>query len=137
MWAMMSMLQMLSYATLLKLHFPPNLLIFFDCLESVHNFNKAMPNLFGLTLKLSELDLNPFNAQYEDRGFYNRNLLLLCGPDLMTLSGFLLLIAVLVPLSQSCSYSISEPADSSKKSRKASAIVPCIEPSCNPTCVCV
>ena len=104
MWAMMSMLQMMSYLTLINLSFPPNLLIFFDCLESVHNFNGWMPNIFAYVLNIKDLDLQPFNVQFEDRGFINRNLLFLCGPDFMSLLISLVTIGVLLPLAKMAAY---------------------------------
>ncbi len=103
MWAVMSMLQMMSYLTLLDLEYPANLLIFLDCLESVHNFNKWMPNIFAYILDTRDLELRPYTFQFEDRGFGNRNLLFLCGPDLMSLCLTLLLIGILIPLSQAAS----------------------------------
>ncbi len=96
----MSMLQMMSYLTLMTMEYPPNLLVFFDCLESVHNFNKWMPNIFTFILRVEDLDRQPFNPQFEERGFTNRNLLLLCGPDLMSLCLTLLAIGILIPLSK-------------------------------------
>lgn len=134
---MMSMLQMLSYATLINLHYPSNLLIFFDCLESVHNFNKWMPNVFSYIFRLSELDLQPFNEQYEARGFPNRNLLLLCGPDLMVFVGLLLLLAFVIPLAKACSYLRLNPLASLPSSRRASATACCTGPSSSPICACV
>jgi hypothetical protein len=104
MWSMMSMLQMLSYVTLIKLHYPPNLLIFFDCLEYVHNFNKWLPNIFDYILRPSELNLEAYNQQYEDRGFPHRNFLLLCGPDILVLLGILLFTGLVIPLASLCSY---------------------------------
>jgi hypothetical protein len=100
MWAMMSTLQMLSYLTLVRLRYPANLLIFFDNLEAVHTYNSWMPNIFDYILNKKELNLESYNPAFEQRGLSNRNMLLLCGPDLMVLLMFGLLLLLLIPLAR-------------------------------------
>ena len=102
MWAAMSAIQIMSYLTLLNLHFPQNLLAFLEYIESVHNFSKWFPNPFAFILKESQLDMSPLNEQFESRGFPNRNMLLICGSDLIMLALMLLAILVLSPLAGSC-----------------------------------
>ena len=82
MWALINMIQMSSYLTLLQIRFPKNLLIFFEYLESVHNFNKWMPNGFAYILKTSELNKEPYSDNFLDRGLDNRLLIILCGADI-------------------------------------------------------
>ncbi len=99
MWAAMSVLQMMSYLTLLSLNFPDNLLTFLGYVESVHNFNKWLPNMFTYLFPSRYLDLSPYNEQFNDRGFENRITLYLCGSDLVVMAAMGLAIIVLVPLS--------------------------------------
>ena len=100
----MSMLQMLSYLTLINLNYPANVLSFFDCIEGVHNSNMWIPNLFALLLKKEQLDLTPYNQQFEDRGFRNRNFLLLCNADLLMMTLMLAAIALLILLASAWTY---------------------------------
>ena len=100
----MSALQMMSYLTLISLSFPTNLLAFLGYLESVHNFNKWLPNPFEYVFREKYLDLSPYNEQFADRGFQSRNMLYLCGSDLVMLAVMGLAILVLVPLSNVLRY---------------------------------
>jgi len=104
MWATVSVLQMMSYITLINLNFPKNLLTFMDCLESVHDFNKWFPNPFVYLLPQSKMNMSPYNDQFNDRGFTNRNMLYLCGSDLLTMAVTSLLILILIPLSSKFAY---------------------------------
>ena len=83
MWAMVSVLQMMSYMTLIDLYFPENLLAFLKCIESVHDFNKWFPNPFTYLFPPNKLNISPYNEQFEKRGFSNRNTVYLCGSDLI------------------------------------------------------
>jgi len=104
MWATVSVLQMMSYITMLKLYFPMNLLKFLDCIESVHDFNKWFPNPFAYVLTSNKLNMEAYNEQFENRGFKNRNMLLLCGSDLVTLCLIGVAILILIPISQKIMY---------------------------------
>jgi len=104
MWAAVSVLQMMSYITLMNLNFPMNLLAFLDCVESVHDFNKWFPNPFVYLFPPSKMNMNAYNEQFNKRGFTNRNMLYLCGSDLATMAFTGLVILLLVPLSKSFSY---------------------------------
>lgn len=101
MWAMVSVLQMMSYITLMNLHFPGNLLSFLEYIESVHDFNKWFPNPFTYLLPPSKLNMDPYNEQFENRGMENRNMIYLCGSDLIVMGFTALGILVLTPLSES------------------------------------
>ncbi len=98
MWATMSMLQMLSYLTLIDLNYPGNLLAFFDRIEGVHNSNMWIPNVFIYLLQKEQLELLPYNKQFEDRGFGHRNFLLLCNADLIVMLLMLVVIGLLILL---------------------------------------
>ncbi len=98
MWATMSMLQMLSYLTLVNINYPGNMLSFFDCIEGVHNSNMWIPNVFSYIFNKDDLGLEPYNKQYEDRGLGHRNFLLLCNADLVVMLLMLLAIGVLLLL---------------------------------------
>ena len=100
MWAMVSVLQMMSYITLLNIYFPANLLSFLECIESVHDFNKWFPNPFMYLLPPSKLDMSSYNKQFEDRGMSNRNMIYLCGSDLIVMGFTALVILILTPLSK-------------------------------------
>ena len=95
MWALINMIQMASYLPLLKIQFPQNLIIFFEYLESVHNFNKWMPNGFMYIMDQNKLNTEPYSESFQDRGFENRVLVLLCGADLQTLIINVVIIGVL------------------------------------------
>ena len=95
---------MMSYLTLISLNYPENLLSFLGYLESVHNFNKWLPNPFAYLFKDQYLDLTPYNPQFEERGFSNRNLLYLCGPDIVVMALMGLAILALVPLANVLRY---------------------------------
>ncbi len=103
MWVTMSVMQITSYITLLKLHLPSNLLVFLDYIESVYNFNKFLPNPFSYVFLESRLNMAAFSQQFDDRGFCNCNALLLSGSDLAMLVIMSLALIVLVPLSGTCS----------------------------------
>ncbi len=85
MWAMISTIQLMSYSTLIALHLPQSLNIFFEYMESVHNFNKMVPNVFEYFLKKEELNTAPYTDQYQEHGFQTRIMLLLCGGDILVL----------------------------------------------------
>jgi len=104
MWATVSVLQMMSYITLMNLDFPINLLSFLDCIESVHDFNKWFPNPFIYLFPQNKMNMDPFNDQFNNRGFTNRNMLFLCGSDLITLAATGLVILILIPLSSKIAY---------------------------------
>ena len=98
MWAAISVLQVMSYITLMDLAIPSNFLSFLECLESVHNFNKWFPNLFAYIFPPSKLDMTSYSEQFESRGFDNRQMLYLCGSDLLILTMMGAFIAILAPL---------------------------------------
>ncbi len=104
MWATMSVLQMMSYLTLMSLNFPDNFLTFLGYMESVNNFNKWLPNPFQYLFPSKYLDLSPYNAQFDERGFSNRNMLYLCGSDLVMMAAMGLAILVLVPMANVLAY---------------------------------
>ncbi len=99
MWMAMSVIQMISYVTLIDLNYPANLLYFLEKLESVHNFNKWLPNPFEYVLAPSRLNMTVYNEQFGSRGFTNCQMILLCGADLIVILGMLLAVIVLKPLS--------------------------------------
>jgi len=119
MWATVSVLQMMSYLTLMNLQFPQNLLAFLECIESVHDFNKWFPNPFTYLFPDSKLNMSPYNEQFESRGFKNRNMLYLCGSDLSMMLITILAIGVLIPLANIVPYFNT----SLKKSRIAGTLL--------------
>jgi len=104
MWIAISVLQMMSYLTLMNLNFPPNLLTFLEYVEMVHNFNKWFPNPFVHLFPEKMLDMTSYNEQFESRGFNNRNMLYLCGSDLALLCLTGIGILILIPISRHISY---------------------------------
>ena len=100
MWAVVSNLQLMSYITLMNLYFPDNLIIFLGWIESVHNFNKWMPNILGYMVKSGQVDISPLNDQFASRGFNSRIMVLLCGGDLQMLALSAVAIIILSLLSQ-------------------------------------
>ncbi len=100
MWAAMSVMQMISYLTLLNLNYPQNVISFLEYVESVYNFNSWLPNPFSYMFP--GLEKVPYNAQFASRGFTSRNMLYLCGSDLIMLALMASAILVLVPLSKVC-----------------------------------
>ena len=101
MWATVSVLQMESYITLLDLNFPELLIVFLGYIESVHNFNKWFPNPFEYIFPLDKLNMTAYNPQFASRGFPNRNVILLCGSDLIVMGLSGLSILILIPLAKS------------------------------------
>lgn len=101
MWAMVSVLQMMSYITLIDINFPENLLSFLECIESVHDFNKWFPNPFTYAFSESKLDMSAYNEQFEKRGMTNRHMVYLCGSDIIVLCLTAISILLLTPLSES------------------------------------
>lgn len=104
MWAMVSVLQMMSYMTLLDLNFPGNLIAFLKCIESVHDFNKWFPNPFTYLFPPSTLNMAAYTEEFENRGITNRNMVYLCGSDLVVMGATGLLILLLTPLSGAIRY---------------------------------
>ncbi len=100
----MSVLQMMSYLTLITLNYPENVLTFLSYVGSVNNFNTWLPNPFEYIFPAKNLDLSPYNSHFEDRGFTSRNMLYLCGSDLVMLVVMGLAIVVLVPLANVLRY---------------------------------
>ena len=96
------MLQMLSYLTLVNLRYPANVLSFLDCIEAVHNSNAWIPNLFAYILNKEDLVLQPYNPQFEDRGFSSRYFLMLCSADLIMMLVMLVAIGLLSLLASLC-----------------------------------
>jgi len=104
MWIAVSVLQMMSYMTLMNLNFPQNLLTFLEYVETVHNFNKWFPNPFVYLFPEKFMDMTSYNEQFQSRGFTNRNLLYLCGSDLALLCLTVVCILILIPISRHISY---------------------------------
>ncbi len=100
----MSVLQMMSYLTLISLNFPDNVLTFLGYMGTVHNFNTWLPNFFQYMFRAKYLDLSPYNDNFAERGFASRNMLYLCGSDLAMMALMGLVILVLIPLSNVLRY---------------------------------
>ena len=97
---MISTIQLMSYSTLIALHLPQSLNIFFEYMETVHNFNKMVPNVFEYMLRRKELNTSPYTEQYQEHGFSTRIMLLLCGGDILMLILSATVIVVLAGLSR-------------------------------------
>jgi len=85
MWSAMSVIQMTSYLTLINLNYPQNLISFLEYLEAVHNFNSFVPNPLAWIINQEKVTMTSYRPYFEDRGFANRQMLLLCGSDLVML----------------------------------------------------
>ena len=109
MWSMVSVLQMTSYLTLIDLYFPESLVSFIGCIESVHDFNKWLPNPFLFIFPKSKLNMTSYNQQFKNRGIDNRNMIYLCGSDLIMMGLTGLLILILTPLVKSKMFEFSVP----------------------------
>lgn len=82
MWVVISALQFISYLPLVNIHFPPNLLIFMEYIQSVHDYNSWVPNAFDYYLDKSKMNMLAYGPQYVIRNINNSNFLLLCGGDI-------------------------------------------------------
>ena len=98
MWAIINVIQMLSYITLMQLEFPENVLIFFGQIESVHNYNKWLPNVFSLILETNKFNDEAYNDSFERRGFNSCIMLILAGSDFIVLAVMVISVAVLAIL---------------------------------------
>ena len=95
MWAIINVIQLLSYITLMQLKFPENVLIFFEQIESVHNYNKWFPNGFEYILKRSTVYDTPYNDQFAKRGFNSSVMLFLAGSDIIVMIAMIISIGLL------------------------------------------
>ena len=100
MWSAISVLQALSYVSLVDLYFPPNFLSFLESVGTSHDFNKWFPNPFASLFPPNKLNMSTFNPLFVSRGFKNRQMLHLCGSDFSTMLIVGVLIVILIPLSK-------------------------------------
>ena len=100
MWAMINVIQMMSYITLMKLDFPDHVLIFFSQIESVHNYNKWLPNAFEYIFSKSSFEDAPYNDNFARRGFTSSIMLYLAGSDLIVLSVMVIAVGILTVLAR-------------------------------------
>ena len=100
MWAAISVLQIMSYITLMGISVPAIFSIFLECVETVHNFNKMLPNPFAVLLPSSQLNMTSHSEQFYDRGFSTSQMLYLCGSDITMLAIMSTIIVLLIPLSE-------------------------------------
>ena len=100
MWSEISVMQMTSYITLVDLYFPANFLNFMGYIESAHDFNRWAPNPFALIFPRTKLNMSVYNEHFYDRGFTNRQILYLCGSDLLVLGAVGIVILLLIPLAK-------------------------------------
>jgi len=101
---MISVLQMMSYLSLMNIYFPANFMAFLGCIESVHNFNAWFPNPFKFIFPEQNLNMTSYNSQFEERGFANRNMLYLCGSDLVLMATTGIVIILLIPIAKKISF---------------------------------
>jgi hypothetical protein len=95
MWAMMNILQLISYLNLLAVLIPENLGQFLEYMAFAHGFNNMFPNLFAKFLKEGDINSEPLNQTFFLRGFHSRIMVLLCGGDIEFIFFFLTLIPVI------------------------------------------
>ena len=100
MWVAVSVLQLISYLTLIKLCFPSNLLLFLEYLQYAHDFNRWLPNPFEFLFPQEKLNMTSYVDQFEERGFPNRQMLYLCGSDLVMMAAMGIAILLLTWLSK-------------------------------------
>lgn len=89
---MVSSLQFISYLSLIRISFPANLMIFIDYLNTVHNYNSMIPNVFSYFLVGKDISSTAYNAQFAERGILNCNMLILVGGDFEALFGTMIVL---------------------------------------------
>lgn len=80
MWALVCMIQLASYLTMLNLELPSNLKSVLNYMEMVHSFGAAIPN--PLVSFARDKMLNITNNRFYERGFTTNYSLYLCGSDI-------------------------------------------------------
>ena len=78
----------------MRLDFPENVLIFFSQIESVHNYNKWMPNMFEMLLGVSNIYDIAYNEQFAKRGFNSSVMLFLAGADIIMMVVMIIAIGI-------------------------------------------
>ena len=97
MWAIVNVMQVISHLVFVQMPYPENLKTFFSYMVYGNSLLSALPgvpNMFEYVVKETELSKEPMSPLYAERDYSNRNVLLICGPEIQTL----ILIAIVTPL---------------------------------------
>jgi len=107
MWATVNTIQMVSHLVLIRLKLPSNMKQFVGYMaygNSMLNSIPGIPNFVAMLIDEKELNMNPYNDMYENSEYPSRNVMILCGPEIQTLIGLMIITPVVYGLSRVIPY---------------------------------